>query len=475
VRDVIDVFEIPTGVAVVANGFYAAKKGREALKLTWDDTHAEKRSSEQILSDHQAIAAGKTPAAWAVFEKVGDAEAAFAGSAAALDFHYDFPYLAHATMEPMNCVAKVDGSRLRLIFGAQSQTVDQMNTGPIVGAKPEEVELETLPCGGSFGRRSVATSDFAKECVHIAKQCAGRPVKLVWTREDDMAGGYYRPIAHHAIRIKLDTEGYPQAWDHKIVSASLLVGTPFEASLARDGYDKGVVEGVAGSPYFKAVQAVKAAVASPRSPVTVLWLRSVGATHTAMVMEHTIDQLAARAKVDPVDYRRALYRKAGADRHLRVLELAAQKADWGKPLAAGWARGIAVHECFGSVVANVAEVTLAAGVPKVRRVVVAVDCGFAVSPDQVRAQMEGGVNFGLSFAMFGDVKIKDGIVQTTNFHRYRVLRFEEAPLVETFIVPSANAPSGTGEPGTPVIGPAVANALLALTGKATSVLPFVKP
>jgi isoquinoline 1-oxidoreductase beta subunit len=208
--------------------------------------------------------------------------------------------------------------------------------------------------------------------------------------------------------------------------------------------------------------------------VPVLWWRSVGATHTAFVMEHTIDQLARRAGKDPVEYRRALYRKAGAKRHLAVLDLVAEKAGWGQPAPAGVGRGVAVHESFGSVVAQVADVTLADGVPKVSRVVCAVDCGAAIAPDQIAAQMEGGSCYGLSAALFGAITLKDGKVEQTNFDSYRVLRNSEAPLVETFIVPSGEPPSGVGEPGTPVTPPAVANALLALAGKPTNALPFVK-
>jgi isoquinoline 1-oxidoreductase beta subunit len=208
--------------------------------------------------------------------------------------------------------------------------------------------------------------------------------------------------------------------------------------------------------------------------VPVLWWRSVGATHTAFVMEHTIDQLAKKAGKDPVDYRRGLYTKAGADRHLAVLNLAAEKAGWGTPAPAGWARGVAVHESFGSVVAQVAEVQMVGGEPRVGRVVTAIDCGTAVAPDQVAAQMEGGTCYGLSAALFGKVTLKDGEVQQRNFDAYRVLRHNEAPRVETYILPSANPPSGVGEPGTPVIAPAVANALLALGQPATTSLPFVK-
>ncbi|HYE50712.1 MAG TPA: molybdopterin cofactor-binding domain-containing protein [Azospirillaceae bacterium] len=470
----VNAFLIPSGVAVVARDTYAARTARDALRVEWDESAAERRSSEAIRAEYRAIAAGEAAAEWAPFEAGGAIGAALDDPGRTVTLDLDFPFLAHATMEPMNCVAQVEGKRVKLTYGTQSHTADQRNVAAIVGCTPEEVEIETLPAGGSFGRRSVATSDYQKECVEIARRVGGFvPVKLVWTREDDMAAGYYRPLTHHRARIALDADGYPAAWEHRIVSASLLRGTPFEAAV-RDGVDKHVVEGTLGSPYFKATPAVDARVCSPPSRIPVLWLRSVGATHTAMAMEHMVDRLARRAGIDPVAYRRTLYDKAGAASHRAVLDLAAEKAGWGRPLEAGWARGVAVHASFGSTVANVAEVSLVDGEPRVRRVVVAIDCGLAVSPDQVRAQMEGGVMYGLSYSLFGEVRIEDGIVRNTNFDSYRVLRMDEAPEVEVHILPSAAAPTGVGEPGTPVVGPAVANALLALTGEPTTSLPFVK-
>jgi isoquinoline 1-oxidoreductase beta subunit len=476
VPGVVDVFQIPTGVAVVANSTWAAQKGRDALKVTWDESKAEKRSSAAIARLYRDYASGKAAApekaGWKPFESKGEAARA-AGGAAALEAAYDFPFLAHATMEPMNCVAMVGKGPPRLIFASQTPTLDQMNTARVATALPGSVEIETLFAGGSFGRRSNFQSDYVAECVHIAKKVGkGRPVKLVWTREDDMRAGYFRPLTHHSVRVTVDAEGYPATWRHRIVTQSLLKGGPLPAS--KDGVDETTVEGTRGSPYLKATPVVDAQVMTPDIGVPVLWWRSVGATHTAYVMEHTIDQLARKAGRDPVAYRRALYQKAGARRHLAVLDLAAEKAGWTSPAPVGWTRGVAVHECFGSVVAQVAEVKLENGVPKVGRVVTVVDCGTAISPDQIAAQMEGGTCYGLCAALFGEVTLTDGVVDQTNFDRYRVLRNSEAPTVETYILPSAAAPSGVGEPGTPVIGPAVANALLAITGQPTFSQPFVK-
>jgi len=472
VKGVVDVFEIPTGIAVVATGVYAARKGRDALAhVQWDDAKAEMRSSDQMMADYKAIVSGETKADWASYETKGGAIAPLSGPDV-LHATYDFPYLAHATMEPMNCTARVQGDKARLKFASQIPTLDQMNLATVVGALPGAIEIETLYAGGSFGRRGCIDSDYVVECVRIAKHIgANTPVKLVWTREDDMTGGRYRPMAHHDVQVKVGPDGYPVAWRHRTVIQSFMKGTAM-GGMAK--LDSTTIEGVSGSPYLKAIPVTDCQVATPVSPVTTLWWRSVGATHTAMVMEHTIDQLAARAKIDPVVYRRTLYAKAGADKHLKVLNLAAEKAGWGTPLADGYTRGIALHESFGSVVANVVEVKLDQGTPKVRRAVCVIDCGVAVAPGQVAAQMEGGLNYGLSAGLFGQITLKDGLVQQNNFDTYRVLRMNEAPAIETYIVPSAAHPTGAGEPGTPVVIPAVANALLAGGHPATTSLPFVK-
>ena len=474
VPGVVAVYKIPTGVAVVANNTWAAKLGRDALRVAWDETKAEKRSTAQILTTYKELATGKTPApekkGWAAFDSKGDAAQTVAGSNA-LEIAYDFPFLAHATMEPMNCVAMVGKGPTKLVFGSQTPTLDQINTAKIALALPGSVEIETLFAGGSFGRRSNFQSDYVAECVHIAKKVGGgRPVKLIWTREDDTRAGYFRPMVHHTVRVTTDAEGYPATWRHRLVTQSILKDSPTGAPKLDDT----AIEGIKGSPYLKATPVVDAQLLIADTGVPVLWWRSVGATHTAYVMEHTIDQLAKRTGKDPVAYRRALYQKAGANRHLAVLDLAAEKAGWASPAPAGWTRGVAVHESFGSVVAQIAEVKMENGQPKVGRVVTSIDCGTAISPDQIAAQMEGGTCYGLSAAMYGAITLTDGVVDQGNFDTYRVLRNSEAPTVETYILASANPPTGVGEPGTPVIGPAVANAILALTGQPTLSQPFVK-
>ena len=470
VKGVVEVVQVPTGVAVLATSTYAAKKGRDALKVRWDDSEAEKRGSDQIMADFKAMVAagqGGVP-----FDNHGDPAGAFEGQL--LEATYDFPYLAHAAMEPLNCSVLIKDGKVKFTYGCQSQGWDQAAAGQALGIAPESIEIETLFAGGSFGRRGTPSGDYVVETVEIARAAAakasalaGRPVKLVWTREDDMAAGRYRPLVHHALAIKTDAEGYPTAWRHRVVGQPVF-------SFPGSKFDGATVEGVQGSPYLKATPVTDTLVFAGQSPVPVSFWRSVGATHTGMVMEHTVDQLAHRAGKDPAEYRRELFKRAKADRHLGVLDLVLAKSDWGKPTKPGWARSIAVFECFGTVVGQVADVTLKDGEPRVGKVVCAVDCGVAVTPDQIRAQMEGAVCYGLSAALFGQITLKDGLVEQHNFDTYRVLRIDEAPTVETWIVPSANPPSGVGEPGTPLIAALVAGGLLQLTGKPTSSLPFVK-
>jgi len=479
VPGVKDVFKIATGVAVVATSVHAARKGRDALKIEWDDAKAETRSTPQMMEDYRKIASGAlTPAddKWAPFATKG--EVGTLDGADVLKAAFDFPYLAHATMEPMNCVAQVDGSKCKLTYGAQGHSLDQMAAATVVLNLPGAIEIETLFAGGSFGRRSSWDSDYVVEAVQIAKHVGKfRPVKLVWTREDDMTAGHYRPMAHHDVAVKTGSDGYPVAWRHRVVIQSFAKSSPMLSSMmVKHNVDATSVEGVAGSPYLAATKAVDAQVFTPHSPVTTLWWRSVGATHSAPVMEHMIDMLAARAKIDPVAYRREMYRRAGkaAERHLAVLNLAVEKSGWDQPLKDGWTRGVAVHESFGSVVANVCEVKIVDGEPKVRRVVVAVDCGVAIAKDQIAAQMEGGTCYGLSAALFGQVTLNKGAPVQTNFDTYRVLRHNEAPKVETYIIASANPPSGVGEPGTPVIMASLPNAIFAATGKPVTSFPIVK-
>lgn len=463
IKGVVDVFAIETGVAVVAESTFAAMRGRKALRIEWDDSAAERRSSSDLSNDYHAIASGQGDVRGSRFQSEGDVDAPLAADA--LEFSFDFPYLAHAPMEPLNCVARIDGSGVKIISGTQHVTIDQVQGAFVAGTLPGRVDIEVLSSGGSFGRRSGMASDYFVECLRIAKRTRGRPVKLIWTREDELTAGYYRPMTHHRAWVEVGPDGFPSRWRHHIVSQTLL---PFGENIF-------AVEGVHHSPYFTSASTIEGRVFSPRFPVPVAFWRSVGHSHTGMVMEHIIDQLARRAARDPADYRRVLYQRAEARRHLAVLEEVCRRASWNTPLEAGWARGLAVHESFGTVVGQVAEVSLEAGAPRVRRVVSVVDCGIAISPDQIAAQMEGGIGFGLSAALHGAITLKDGLVQEANFDRYPLLRMNEMPRVETHIIPSTSRPTGMGEPGVPPIAPAVANAILALTGAPTRSLPFADP
>jgi isoquinoline 1-oxidoreductase beta subunit len=331
------------------------------------------------------------------------------------------------------------------------------------------VEIHTTFLGGGFGRRATPTSDFVREAVHVAK-AAGRPVKTIWTREDDVRGGYYRPAFLHRVRAGLGADGRPVAWRHTLVGQSILAGTAFESAMVKNSIDDTSVEGVADSPYLKEIPDQHVDLHSPKTGVPVLWFRSVGHTHTAFVMESVIDELALLAGQDPVEYRRALLRTH--PRHLGALNLAVEKAGWETPPPQGRARGVAVHESFGSFIAQVAEVSATGGRIRVHRVVCAVDCGTAVNPESIAAQMEGGIAFGLSAALHGALHFRSGQVQESNFHDYRVLRMQEMPVVEVHIVPSTEKPGGIGEPGVPPIAPAVANAVAALTGKRLRELPL---
>jgi isoquinoline 1-oxidoreductase beta subunit len=355
--------------------------------------------------------------------------------------------------------------------GDQFQTGDQQAVAKVFGIRPEQVKINMLYAGGSFGRRANPASDYVVETAHIVKAFDGpAPVKLVWTREDDMRAGYYRPLVYHKLVGGLDADGKPVAWSQRIVTQSIAAGSPFEGVMIKDGIDALSVEGAANLPY--AIPNIGVDLHSPQLPVPVQWWRSVGSTHTAFAVECFIDRLAAAAGRDPVEFRRALL--AGHPRHLGVMELAAGKAGWGTPMESGRGRGIAVHESFGTPVAQVAEVTVHDdGSFSVDRVVIAVDCGVAVNPDVIRAQMEGGMGFGLSAALTSELTLEKGRVVQSNFHDYTVLRINQMPKqVEVHIVPSAQPPSGVGEPATPVIAPAVANALASVTGQHFDRLPL---
>lgn len=463
VPGVVDVVQVPTGVAVVAEHFWAAKQGRDALTVQWDESQAVNRSDADITQELRRLAGQQGRQV----RSDGDAEAALAGAARTVELTFQVPYLAHATMEPMNCVVELtDGGGAVIHSGAQIQTLDQGAVAAVLGLEPAQVEINTLYAGGSFGRRAAKTSDYMVEAAHVARAMEGRaPVKLVWTREDDTRAGFFRPAFLHRVRAGVDGEGRVVAWWHRAIGSSTAAGSP----LAAPEGDPSGVEGIEDMTY--AVPNVYVDQHTPEPGIPVQWWRSVGHSHTAFAVEVMMDELARAAGRDPVDLRRQLL--ADDPRKLQVLELAADRAGWRTPLPAGRARGVAVHRSFGTYVAEVAEVSLDGDVPQVHRVVCAVDCGVPINPDVIRMQMESGIVYGLSAALFGAIHVDGGRVVEGNFDRYRIVRMSETPEIEVHIVPSTEAPTGVGEPGLPPIAPAVANAVAILRGRPVTSLPMV--
>jgi len=468
VAGVVDVVEIPRGVAVIGRDTWSAKQGRAALEVTWDESAAEKRGTAQLLKEYRELARGKQAVTAA---QIGDADAALARSVKRVAGEFEFPYLAHATMEPLTAVCALSADKCEIWSGCQFQTLDQATAAAITGLKPEQVVIHTLAAGGTFGRRATPDSDYTSEVVSIAKATGGRyPVRLIWTREDDITGGRYRPLNYHRVTAGIDKDG-KVAWRQRLVGQSIMAGTPFESMMMKNGLDPTAVGGNAAEQYD--LEHAHVSWTQPKVGVPVLWWRSVENTHTAYSKEVIIDELAQAAGQDPVAFRLAHLGKH--PRHVAALKLAADKAGWDRPFPQerGRGRGVAVHESFGTVVAQVAEVTVSGDQIKVDRVVCAVDCGIAVTPDVVKAQMQSAIGYGLSAALMGKITLTDGHVDQSNFHQYLVLRLADMPhAIEVHIVPSTNPPSGVGEPGTPPIAPAVANAVRAATGIRLRTLPF---
>jgi isoquinoline 1-oxidoreductase subunit beta len=469
VPGVVNVVQVPGGIAVLATGFWAAKLGREALKIEWDDSKAEKRSSAALMDEYRRLA--DQPAASA--RNDGDAPHAIKNAAKKISANFEFPYLAHAPMEPLDAVVKLTANSCEIWAGDQFQTVDQLNAAHAAGLEPPQVSIHTLYAGGSFGRRANLISDYIVEAVSIAKASGadGTPIKLQWTREDDIHGGLYRPMYFHKLEAGLDDKGQLIGWHQVIVGQSIMAGGMF-AAMIKDGIDPTSVEGAATMAY--AIPNLKVELSTTKTGVPVLWWRVVGSSHTSFAVEAFMDEVAQAAGEDGFTFRRKLLEHS--PRMKAVLELAAEKAGWNSgPLPKGKGRGIAVAEAFKTFVAQVAEVSVdASGQIKVDRVVCAVDCGTPINPDIITAQMEGGIGFGLGAVMHSAITLKDGRVEQDNFNNYRVLRMNEMPKVEVYIVPSAEPPTGVGEPGVAPLGPAVANAIFAATGKRIHVLPFPK-
>ena len=465
VKGVRNVVRLESGVAVVADNYWAAKKGRDALKATWEEG-AMKGVSNQAL--YQANVDAAKSAKGIEAKKIGDLAAGRSKAAKTVEAVYYAPYLAHATMEPMNATADVRADGCEVWSGIQAQMVVQSQVAKLLGIATEKVKVNNTLLGGGFGRR---LGDYVMDAVRLSKE-VGKPVKVVWTREDDMHGDFYRPSSYNVMSAGIDAAGKPVFWQHRIVSPSIMATLGpalFGFAPPPDKLDDSSTEGAHTLPYDTENLFVDWVPISQGVPVG-FW-RSVGSSHTAFSTECFMDELAHAAGKDPLAFRLSLLEKH--PRFVGVLKLAAEKAGWGKPPAKGIGRGIAVHESFGSYVAQVAEVSVGKdGNVRVHRVVCAVDCGQVVNPDTVNAQMEGGIVYGLTAALYGEITLKDGRIEQQNFYDYKMLRMNEMPKVEVYIVPSTEKHGGVGEPGTPPIAPAVVNAIFAATGKRIRSLPI---
>jgi isoquinoline 1-oxidoreductase subunit beta len=475
VRGVMAVLRVPTdrggeGVAVIADGYWPARQGRDALKVEWDSSGVERVDTTQLLAKYRELA--RQPGL-----KKFDADVSNLSSAPhKITAEFAFPYLAHAPMEPLNCTVAFDGQKAELWMGTQMPGFDAASAAKALGVAPTAVQVNTQMAGGGFGRRAISTSDYVVEACEVAKEArAGglsAPVRTLWSREDDIKGGYYRPMHVHRAEIGFDDKGNILAWDHVIVGQSILKGSPFEEYMVKDGIDNTAIEGMK-EPYDIPM---RLSVHHPQVNVPVLWWRSVGSTHTAYAMETLLDEVARASKQDPV----AMRLKLMGDKHPRhaaALKLAVEKSGYGKrKLAGGHAWGVALHESFNTVVAYVAEASVEKGVPKLHAVTAGVHCNLAVNPLSVETQIQGAALMGLSTCLPGNaITLKDGVVEQNNFGEYQVARMPNMPRIAVHIVPSADPPTGIGEPGLPPLAPAFANAIARVTGKtAPRALPFAK-
>ncbi len=472
VRGVIAVLPVATdrggdGIAVIAEGYWQAKQGRDALKIEWDTAGLEKVDTTRQFAAYRALAAKP-----GLVAKKADTSK-LAAAPKKINAVYEFPYLAHAPMEPLNCVVDLKADACTVWAGSQFQTMDQAAAAKTAGLKPEQVTLHTMTAGGGFGRRAVPSSDYIVEAVNVAKAYAkdgkGGPVKVIWSREDDIKGGYYRPAHVHRAALGLDARGNIVAWDHTIVGQSIIAGTAFEPMMVKNGVDSTMVEGM-GDPYKVPLNL---SVHNVKANVPVLWWRSVGATHTAFVMETLIDEAAHAAGADPVAYRKKLI-PAANERHHLALDLAVGKSGYGKVKPPkGHAYGVAVHEAFGTVVAYVVTASVENGVPRLHTVTAGVHCNQAVNPLTIEAQVQGAVLMAVGTTLPGAaITLKDGIVEQSQLSDYTVARLPDMPKVSVHIVPSNAPPTGMGEPGLPPLAPAFANAIFNVTGKRLRKLPF---
>lgn len=452
------VITIDAGVAVVAENFWSAHRGREALRVVWDEGDLASFNERELLRRYEELAKQPAP----VTKEQGDVDVDPAIVEHRIEAQYEFPFLAHTPMEPLNCVADVRSDRCEIWVGTQFQTKDREVAAEAAGLRVEQVELHTMLMGGGFGRRGVPDGHFVREAVQVSKAMAA-PVKVMWTRSDDIQGGYYRPAYLHRVTGDVGSNGEIVAWRHRVVGQSILAGTAFEKIAVSEGLDRSSVF----YPYYEWPRH-RIELRTTQLGVPVWSWRSVGATHNAFAVECFMDELAHAAGKDPYEFRRPLL----SPQHRKTLDLAMEKSGWNTKLPRGRGRGIAVYP-FHSFVAQVAEVSIAAdGAFKVDRIVCAVDCGTVVNPDIVRAQMEGGIAMGLSAALHEQVTFERGRVQQTNFADYPILRINEMPQIEVHILPSDGRPLGVGESGVPPLAPALANAIFAATGQRIRRLPL---
>ncbi|MBI2736721.1 MAG: xanthine dehydrogenase family protein molybdopterin-binding subunit [Rhodospirillales bacterium] len=460
VKGVRQVVKLDDCVAVVADHMGAAKKGLAALKVEWDDGPHANLTTQDIARELEQA----TRNAGAVAEDVGDTDKALASAATRVEASYQVPFLAHATMEPMNCTVHVRRDGCDVWVGTQVAARAQAAAAKVTGLPLEKVVLHQHLIGGGFGRR--LEIDGVTRATQIAQKVDG-PVKVVWTREEDIQHDMYRPLWFDRLSAGLDESGKPVAWNHRFAGSSVIAR--WLPPGFNNGLDPDSIEGAVKFAYGLPNKRVEYLRVEPPGIPTTFW-RSVGPSHTIFVVESFMDELAAAAKQDPVAYRLALLDKT--PRAKAALALAAEKAGWGRKLPEGSGRGVSVQTVFGSCFATVAEVAVAKdGSVRVRRVVAVMDCGTVVNPDTVRAQIESAINFGISAALYGEITLKDGRVEQSNFDNYQVLRMDEAPVIEVHIVKSGEAPGGMGEPGTSAIVPAVANAIFAATGKRLRKMP----
>jgi isoquinoline 1-oxidoreductase subunit beta len=461
IKGVVQIVRLDDAVAVVADHMAAAKKGLAALDIKWDAGQNAGLGMADIIG--QLDAASKNPGV--IARKEGDVEKAMAGAAKKVEAIYQVPFLAHATMEPMNCTVHVRSDGCDVWVGTQVASRAQRAAAEVTGLPLEKVQVHNHLLGGGFGRR--LDIDGVTRAVQIAKQVSA-PVKIIWTREEDIQHDLYRPYYYDRLAAGLDEQGMPVAWTDRVTGSSILAR--WLPVVFKDGLDRDAVEGAAKPPYTLPNIQVEYVRQEPPPGITTAFWRGVGPTHNIFVVESFIDELAATANKDPVEYRRALL--DSTPRAKAVLELAAEKSGWGQKLPPGSGRGVSVQFVFGSYLSQVAEVVVAKdGEVRVQRVVCAVDCGMVVNPDIVRAQVEGGIIFGITAALYGQITLKNGRVEQSNFDNYRMLRINEAPVVEVHIIQSTEAPGGIGEPGTAAVFPAVANAIFAATGKRIRKLP----